>query len=561
MASAVIVNLPGFPFDNFPSLGTIAALRAVSSFGLVSGENYAIDGGTTVGDGAGGVFTWVPSSLSADNGSTVVKPNNLTVGQAGRWKLIDASTGSGTGRLITPFDYGAVGDGVADDTAALGAFFAQCATGRAGDLLDKTYRFLSPFAFQGSSVSVVGSQAILLYDGASTAPGNLITFGQLGYSANDIEFLGWGIRSTKALTAGCAIKVVSAFDIRFDLDLQDVRLFDGAWFSYASLVSLLTTKLQTSNRALMWNDGVEMRCDNLYVKGNTPNGQTATIASGTSIVVGGGCGGFYDCDTTQLLANKGLVVDNSLSATQNYQIFLTGVYDTNYSVNVEINDNLGPGASKMLQVNCWAATAINGPSVHLKAWTGARALFGPSKILNCQAGPGILITDNSALVAISSGCYIARNNGFGISSVSAITLSCAATMEINSGGNFSPLVTVSGAQYGTLVTSQMPAAGWLFEATANTLTVANGASALIADGSGLITVTNPANGDVGLYLLGGGVAALVSSTLGSWVAPTTTPAGGKASVAFAAGRYSVYNNFGSSQAFAVGMLLKTRVSG
>jgi hypothetical protein len=87
LAPSVIINLPGYPFENFPSLATIAALRDIPSAGLLSGDNYAVDGGAEAGDGDGGLFAWSDASVASDDGQNVIRPNDTSPGQAGRWVL------------------------------------------------------------------------------------------------------------------------------------------------------------------------------------------------------------------------------------------------------------------------------------------------------------------------------------------------------------------------------------------------------------------------------------------------------------------------------------------
>lgn len=85
LAPSIIINLPGYPFENFPSVSSIAALRAIPSAGILSGDNYAVDGDSTSGDGGGGLYAWSDTSVEADDGAFIIKPSDKSPGQAGRW--------------------------------------------------------------------------------------------------------------------------------------------------------------------------------------------------------------------------------------------------------------------------------------------------------------------------------------------------------------------------------------------------------------------------------------------------------------------------------------------
>ncbi len=90
-----------------------------------------------------------------------------------------------------------------------------------------------------------------------------------------------------------------------------------------------------------------------------------------------------------------------------------------------------------------------------------------------------------------------------------------------------------------------------FSSGNRTVTIANGAHTLIAAFSASIIV-NESTGFAAEYLMSGGVGNMLTELGGGFVAPTTTPAAGKMSVAFdGVSGYSIYNNFGSSRTFYV----------
>jgi hypothetical protein len=83
----LVISLPQIPVQQLPSVSAFAALRNLPSAGLVSGEDYAVDGSSSFGDGGGGLFVWVPSSTADDDDATIIKPSDLGPLQAGRWLL------------------------------------------------------------------------------------------------------------------------------------------------------------------------------------------------------------------------------------------------------------------------------------------------------------------------------------------------------------------------------------------------------------------------------------------------------------------------------------------
>lgn len=124
-------------------------------------------------------------------------------------------------------------------------------------------------------------------------------------------------------------------------------------------------------------------------------------------------------------------------------------------------------------------------------------------------------------------------------------------------GGLSSIAAIS--TIGQLTSTYDIDSGWQVNGDGCILTVANGANGAFAAGSGLVMVCNPADGSMGLYMCGGGVVSGIYVS-GTWVATTTTPGAGNASIAFASSFYRLYNNYGSSQAFKVfGLMARASV--
>jgi hypothetical protein len=130
--------------------------------------------------------------------------------------------------------------------------------------------------------------------------------------------------------------------------------------------------------------------------------------------------------------------------------------------------------------------------------------------------------------------------------------------RITSAGDLLVGTTSSGS--GKIVVNNTPTSQWGIDFAQSTVTVANNSNATIPAGSGIIILTDGSQtGCTGMYIVGGGGVALVSGTTSGggttlFVTPTTTPAAGKACVAYDGANYRIYNNQGNSIGFTVAML-------
>jgi hypothetical protein len=140
-------------------------------------------------------------------------------------------------------------------------------------------------------------------------------------------------------------------------------------------------------------------------------------------------------------------------------------------------------------------------------------------------------------------------------------VTAAANQSYVTGGPYLPTAggTVTGnvTVNGQLVAAGSPGTYPALDTSGAAVSIATASSYALPAFSGLIIVNNHSNGDVGLYLVGGGISLLISTTAATWVAATTTPAAGKNSVGFGGGAYRIYTNVGSTNIYGI-MFLATR---
>lgn len=90
--AAADIYFPG----NLASVQTLAELRAVPSYGLLETNTVLVQGLETYGDGMGRLYGWDSSSLAIDNAGSVIKPDDKTPLQSGRWVILFGGGGGGS---------------------------------------------------------------------------------------------------------------------------------------------------------------------------------------------------------------------------------------------------------------------------------------------------------------------------------------------------------------------------------------------------------------------------------------------------------------------------------
>jgi len=163
-------------FYAVPTTAALAALTTRPPTVYVQGDDASTDL-------KGGLYNWVAGSAATANGTTIVAPSGA--GPSGRWFMQGATgmpavaTNSTTARsmadrlaeTVNPKDFGAVGNGVADDTAAFQAAINSVSSGAAVQLFvpPGTYNLASNVTANGRfpSWSMQGSTS---FTGAGTLP-------------------------------------------------------------------------------------------------------------------------------------------------------------------------------------------------------------------------------------------------------------------------------------------------------------------------------------------------------------------------------------------------------
>ena len=135
---------------NVLTFNTIADLRL--KIGSEKEPTAQTSGYYAAGDGGGNRFYWDGTSGATDNGGTIIKPT--FVSGVGRWLAVDTS-------YINVKQFGAVGDGVTDDTAAIQAALDAAVV---VSLPAGTYKITSTLVFNDWGKSLIG-ESICAYGG------------------------------------------------------------------------------------------------------------------------------------------------------------------------------------------------------------------------------------------------------------------------------------------------------------------------------------------------------------------------------------------------------------
>jgi hypothetical protein len=328
--------------------------------------------------------------------------------------------------FISVKDFGAVGDGVADDTAAIVA--AYNALPNKGKLYFPagTYKYTSQIVFSGSkSPAFIGDgafQSVLLYSGSAT---NLdcIVVGDGTNAEPNWEISGLGFQSAVNTVGGAGVRFKQLVrsnlsDVTFGNQDYPNKAYIGVWFDAVDFVTVNQFQAVGAQECLRVNGAISGPKADLFLS----NGKVGSSQVG--IHIAGAFGGFV-AESLDIIANKtNVLVDQSVIAEANREVFFgsslidsggtASVFD---GVCIDVQDS---GFYLKLR-DTWVASAglliRTGPDYTGPLLVNGGVLFNA---FNIFGGPGDAIQVNNAnLDATFVGTYFRNIQGYIVNALSA----------------------------------------------------------------------------------------------------------------------------------------------
>ena len=321
--------------------------------------------------------------------------------------------------VVNVKDFGAVGNGVADDTAAIQAAIVATTTGKALFFPSGTYTFSTQLVFNTSKIGIIGEGSgttFLKYTGANTT-NDLIVVGDGITQIVNVNLSGFTLYSTTTMTGGFAIHFKkycrsNVADIIVNgQDIAPVNVYSGIWFDGLDDVYLSTF------RTFVQAEGV--RVNGLIGVGQPKAGlmvEQGKITGGTiGVHIGGAFGGTYINNVDIIGATQeGILLDNSIAAETNRETFL-GVcsIDSTGSYGIRVVESFTSNQTLNL-TGTWVASSGN-HGIFIQNAPGYKITASGCRIFN-NNGDGIR-TANNGSAFIVTGCSIANNTGYGVNGV------------------------------------------------------------------------------------------------------------------------------------------------
>ena len=343
--------------------------------------------------------------------------------------------------IVNLKDFGAIGDGSTDDTAAITAWLAALTTGKAGFVPAGTYKFTSALTKTNNShfsiAGAGGQESTLLYAGANTT-NDIITLGDGVTEVGGVYLSNFRLDSSTTMTGGNGLRlrqIVRSALNNVVIGGQDGnnKLYDGIFFDQADQVTWNGFDVKTLH------DGVKIVGGSSGPRANLFMMQGKILQCGRyGLLIGGGFGGLY-VDATDIIANAShnVVIDQSLAATGNRELFFgPGCFIDSSVAGSGVHFDNGMAANGYVQ---FSGTWVSGNAVHGINITSTEVaasriqVSGGTLFSNVD---GIRVSSTGPTVSVYS-CKIRNNSGWGVNAnVAAHSVEVGpCTFISNSSGN------------------------------------------------------------------------------------------------------------------------------
>lgn len=315
--------------------------------------------------------------------------------------------------FVSVKDFGAVGDGSADDTAAINDALAAIPVGGGLRFPAGTYRVTSQIVIPaGKRLALLGEgsrQTVLMYAGDNTT-NDCFVFGDGVSDCNGFLVQGISFSSSTIMAGGAGVRFrrltrSRLIDVLFGHQDGNGNFYHGVWFDAIDMVDVTGFQARAQQDAMRVNGGTGGRA-NLFLS----NGKVA--GSSVGLHVGGDFGGLY-IDSTDIINNAtNVLIDRAINNTSNNrEIFFgpgcfidtadtTRTATTYDGICVDIQDTAG----FIFFNNTWVATC--GTAIRIGASFIGTVQINGGQIFNCfntfgGNGNGVQIGNTIANVVVS----------------------------------------------------------------------------------------------------------------------------------------------------------------
>ena len=312
-------------------------------------------------------------------------------------------------------DFGAVGDGKADDTNAVRQWLGALTPGTRGYAPAGVYVIHSPLESATPRISIAGDgpyQTIFAY--AGTDPNvDILTI------ENVVNWQISGLRVTAftRMSGGAAVHLKRFCRSMIDqvvIDGQDgtKNLWNGIWFDAVDMVTYRNFDIKAQNDAVMVNGGLgrQPKADLMLEQGKIGGSQVG-------LRVGGAFGGLC-IDQTDIIGNgRNVVIDNSLAHEGNREIFFgpaAMIDSAKTGASITLADTLAGTAAWLEFSGTWIASGTTDGflSVPDVRWT---VQFTGGNIFNF--GRDGIHNESQKIRLYFNGTIIRNNRGYGVQSL------------------------------------------------------------------------------------------------------------------------------------------------